>query len=171
MTRHFRKGLWAKKKYTSPLHENNGDIRSQFCIYHDSWALVTCANLWPGYTIKTKNTTNLFSRDFDYKDIIPLWNVFLVSQTAKQSAATRAPFQYPIRRLIVRSREVSKSQDLYLELSDRFDIGQAPRQHCCRPACQMSKRCDNLNCQSRGFETSRDLMIKRLIGYWNGSRW
>ena len=34
---------------------------------------------------------------------------------------TWAPFQYPIR-LIVRSREVSKPQDLYLELSDRSEI-------------------------------------------------
>ena len=34
-------------------------------------------------------------------------------------------------------------------------------------ACQISKRCDNLNNQSRGFNTSRDLTIRRLIGYWN----
>ena len=42
-----------------------------------------------------------------------------------------------------------------------------PRQHCCRCACEISKRCDVLNCQSRGFETSRDLATRRLIGYWN----
>ena len=78
-------------------------------------------------------------------------------------------FQYSIRRLIVRSRKVSKPRDLYLELSDRSEIWQAPRQHCCRCACQISKRCDNLNYQSRGFETSRDLTIRRLIGYWNGA--
>ena len=40
--------------------------------------------------------------------------------------------------------------------------------HCCRGACQISKRCDNSNYQSRGFETSGDLTIKRIIGYWNG---
>ena len=34
--------------------------------------------------------------------------------------------------------------------------------------CQISQRYDNLNCRSRGFETSRDLTIRRLIGYWNG---
>ena len=34
--------------------------------------------------------------------------------------ATRIPFQNPIRRLIVRSRKVSKPTDLYLELYDRF---------------------------------------------------
>ena len=79
------------------------------------------------------------------------------------------PFQYPIRRLTVRSRKVSKSRDLYLELSDRCEIWQAPRQQGCRSACQISKRCDNLNYQSRGLDTSRDLTIRRLIGYWNGA--
>ena len=78
-------------------------------------------------------------------------------------------FQYSIRRLIVRSRKVSKPRDLYLELSDRSEIWQAPRQHCCRCAYQISERCDNLNYQSRGFETSRDLTVRRLIGYWNGA--
>ena len=33
-----------------------------------------------------------------------------------------APFQCSIRRLIVRSRTVSKPRDLYLELSDRSEI-------------------------------------------------
>ena len=36
-------------------------------------------------------------------------------------------------------------------------------------ACQISKRCHILKCQSCGFETSGDLMIRRLIGYWNGA--
>ena len=88
----------------------------------------------------------------------------------KQASALRAPFQYPIRRLTVRSRKVSKPWDLYLELSDRSEIWQAPRQQGCRIACQISKRCDNLNYQSRGFEISRDLTIRRLIGYWNGAQ-
>ena len=80
-----------------------------------------------------------------------------------------APSQYKIRRLIVRSREVSKPRDLYLELSDRSEIWQALWQHCCRCACQISKRYDNLKYQSRGFQTSRDLTIRRLFGYWNGA--
>ena len=42
------------------------------------------------------------------------------------------------KRLIVRSREVSKPRDLYLELSDNSAIWQAPRQHCWY-ACQISK--------------------------------
>ena len=79
------------------------------------------------------------------------------------------PSQYPKRRLFLRSRKVSKSRDLYLELSDRSEIWQALRQHCCRCACQISKRYDNLKYQSRGFEISRDLTKRRLFGYWDGA--
>ena len=82
---------------------------------------------------------------------------------------TRAPSQYPKRRLFVRSRKVSKPRDLYLELSDRSEIWQALRQQCCRCACQISKRYDNLKYQSRGFETLRDLTKRRLFGYWDGA--
>ena len=82
---------------------------------------------------------------------------------------TWAPSQYPKRRLSVRCRKVSKPRDLYLELSDRSEIWQALRQRCCRCACQISKRYDNLKYQSRGFETLRDLTERRLFGYWDGA--
>ena len=82
----------------------------------------------------------------------------------------RVPSQYAKRRLFVRSRKVSKPRDLYLELSDRSEIWQALRQHCCRCACQISKRYDNLKYQSRGFETSRDLTKRCLFGYWDGAQ-
>ena len=82
---------------------------------------------------------------------------------------TRAPSQYPKKRLFVRSRKVSKQRDLCLELSDRSEIWQALRQHCCRCACQILKRYDNLKYQSRGLETSRDLTKRRLFGYWDGA--
>ena len=84
---------------------------------------------------------------------------------------SRGPFQYARRHLIVRLREISKllASYLSLKLCDRSDIWQAPGQFC-RRACQISKRCDNLNYQSRGFETSQDLTIRRLICYWNGLR-
>ena len=85
------------------------------------------------------------------------------------SIRARAPSQYPKRRLSVRSRKVSKPRDLYLELSDRSEIWQALRQQCCRCACQISKRYDNLKYQSRGFETLRDLTKRRLFGYWDGA--
>ena len=81
-----------------------------------------------------------------------------------------APSQYPNRRIFVRSRKVSKPRDLYLELPDRSEIWQAYRQHCCRCTCQISKRCDNLKYQSRGFETSRDLTKRRYFGYWDGAQ-
>ena len=81
-----------------------------------------------------------------------------------------APSQYPKRRLSVKSRKVSKPRDLYLELSDRSEIWQALRQQCCRCACQISKRYDNLKYQSRGFETLRDLTERRLFGYWDGAQ-
>ena len=83
---------------------------------------------------------------------------------------SRAPSQYPKRRLSARSRKVSKPRNLYLELSERSEIWQALRQRCCRCACQISKRYDNLKYQSRGFETSRDLTKRRLLGYWDGAQ-
>ena len=33
---------------------------------------------------------------------------------------------------------------------------------------QISKQYHDSNCQPRSFETSHDLMIRHLIGYWNG---
>ena len=83
--------------------------------------------------------------------------------------ASRSPFQCPIMRLIVRSRNISKPRNLYLELSDHSDSLQPHRQQCwC--AYQITKRCDKLNYQSRGFETSRDITIMSLVGYWNGTQ-
>ena len=79
------------------------------------------------------------------------------------------PFQYPIRRLIVRSREVSKPRDRQFKLSHRCEIWPAHRQQCCRGVCQISQRSDYSKHKSRGIETSRYLTIRRLIGYWNGS--
>ena len=79
----------------------------------------------------------------------------------------RVPFQYPIIRLIVRSREVSKPRDWLFELSHRLEIWQTNQQHCCRGACQISERSHDCKYKSCSFETLRDLTIKRLIGYWN----
>ena len=70
---------------------------------------------------------------------------------------TRAPSQYPKRRLFVRSREVSKPRDWYFKLTHRFEIWQAHRQQCWRSACQISERSGNSKYKSRGFETLRDL--------------
>ena len=36
----------------------------------------------------------------------------------------------------------------------------------CRDACQISERCDHSNMQSRGFETSRNLAVRRSSTLW-----
>ena len=69
-----------------------------------------------------------------------------------------------------RSCKFSKPRDLYLELSDRSDIWQAPRQHRCRGAFQISKRYQHFKTRSSTFDTLRYLTIRRLIGYWNGAQ-
>ena len=53
---------------------------------------------------------------------------------------TRASIHYADGRLSARSREVSKSRDLGLNFSNRFEIWLAPRQHRCWDACQISER-------------------------------
>ena len=89
---------------------------------------------------------------------------------SSQSLGFWAPSRYPKRRLFVRSRKVSKPRDWYFELSYRFEIRHAHRQHCCRSACQISERSDNSKYKSRGFETLRDLTERRLFGYWDGAQ-
>ena len=77
-----------------------------------------------------------------------------------------APFQHPIRRLIVRSREVSMPRNLYLEQSDRCEIWQAPWQHCCRRACQISQWYDNFKLpisRLRDFTRSYDKTSYRIL--------
>ena len=56
---------------------------------------------------------------------------------------------------------------LWFMLSHCFEIWQAHRQQCYRGACQISEWSDNSKYKSRGFETSQDLMIRHLTGYWN----
>ena len=84
---------------------------------------------------------------------------------------SRAPSQYPKRRLSARSRKVSKPRNLYLELSERSEI-LAGTSAAVLPMClsNLKKRYDNLKYQSRGFETSRDLTKRRLLGYWDGAQ-
>ena len=86
---------------------------------------------------------------------------------ARLAQDSRALFQYPIRRLIVRSHKHSKPRNLYLILSDRAEIWQAPRQQCCRSSCLILMWYYDLICQLLGFETSRDFTIRHLKGYWN----
>ena len=80
------------------------------------------------------------------------------------------PFQYPRKTSYREVLQVSKLRDLYLEFSDRFEIWQAHRQHCCWGACQISERSDNSKYKSRGFETLCDLMIRHLSDIETGPR-
>ena len=65
------------------------------------------------------------------------------------------------------SKISAKRWDWYLKLHDRSETWHASQQYCWF-VCQISKRCDILNYQSCNPETSWDLKIRRLIGYWNG---
>ena len=72
-------------------------------------------------------------------------------------------FQYLIRRHVLRSRKVSKARDRVLEWS----YWQTLRQQCCKGACQISQWSYNAKYKSSGFESLWDLIIRRLIRYWN----
>ena len=70
------------------------------------------------------------------------------------------------RRLIKTSYcKISISLNFYLELTNPSEIWQAPWQHCCRCACQISKRYEHFNTQL----TPMRLVIRLLIRYWNGA--
>ena len=68
--------------------------------------------------------------------------------------------------LTTRSRDISKARDSELDFSNRSEIWGASRQQRCRDACQISEQYDPDNIQSCGFETSQDLVVKRLAAQW-----
>ena len=72
-------------------------------------------------------------RSFPEIEVPDTWIVRYEIVMGKRWKSTRA-------HLILRSCEVSKLRDLYLELSDRSEIWQLSQQHCCWSVCQMSKR-------------------------------
>ena len=92
------------------------------------------------------------------------WNLYWFN--TKRLFLIWTTFQYPIRRLIVRSREVSKPRGWQFKLSYRFEIWQAHRQHCCRSTCQISERSYNSKYKSSGFETYNKtyLILKQAPG-------
>ena len=77
----------------------------------------------------------------------------------------RPPFQYRIRSLLGKSREVSSVRDMCFEFLNCSGSWQPSRQHCCRAACQISRSREHIDTESRRFDTLRDLTIR----YWNGS--
>ena len=125
------------------------------------------SRLWELYISVCVTLRHTYYKLLTFKTVT--WNT-----CQKDTAVYWALFQYPIRRLTVTSRKVFKPWDLFLELCTCPEVWQAPRQqsprqHCCWGACRISKRSDYLNCQSRSLDTSLDLTIRRLIGYWNGA--
>ena len=97
---------------------------------------------------------------------------------------TRAPFQYPIRRLIVRPHEALKLQNLYLELPNRSKIWLAHRQHCCR--CAWEHANENIKvwnfysteCWGKGWgfrgvtcPPYTGVVNSDLLSYWTGEKY
>ena len=64
------------------------------------------------------------------------------------------------------SREVSKPQNSIVQCLHRSTIWQAFRQLCCRGACQISDRFEKPKPESRGFENSGDLAVRRPSAKW-----
>ena len=52
------------------------------------------------------------------------------------------------------------------DFSNRSEIWKAHRQHCCRDTCKVLEWYDHYNTQSRYFETSRNLAVRRLTAWW-----
>ena len=55
-----------------------------------------------------------------------------------------------------------EARDSDLDFSNHSEIWQASRQQRCRDASQISELYDRYNIQTHGFETSRDLDVRRL---------
>ena len=89
----------------------------------------------------------------DHSLLIPLYRV-------------RDSLHKVVRRLTAKSREVLWPREWMLYWSYRSEIWQAFRQRCCRGAYQISKRLEKSKPQSRCFETSRDLAVRRPYAWW-----
>ena len=66
-----------------------------------------------------------------------------------------------LRRFSSRSHGISKPRVLGLTIFDPSGIWEVPRQECCRCIYQMSERCAHGNTQSRRFNASRNLVVRR----------
>ena len=80
----------------------------------------------------------------------------------------RAPFQYLMKHLVLKSHQVTKPWDWGFKSSHHLEIWQAHRQQCCWGASQISEQLDNSKYESCAFKTLQDLTMKHIIGYWNG---
>ena len=78
---------------------------------------------------------------------------------SKDSTRLRESLMEPLSR----SRKVSMARDSGLNLSNNFEIGQAPRLSRCPP---ISGGHNHYNTQSRGYETSQNLAARRPFSQW-----
>ena len=78
--------------------------------------------------------------------------------------------EYYCLHLVPKFGNMCDRQNWRLHLTDKllhhFEIWQAQRQQCCRGCCQISDRLDFSTYKSHGFETSRDLTLRRVYT-WN----
>ena len=56
------------------LEKKNDPIRSQFCTCHDSWAVMTCAKLWPDWITRIRISQRVTSTRFQLWAQKPKWN-------------------------------------------------------------------------------------------------
>ena len=76
---------------------------------------------------------------------------------------------WTVRCLTARSRKDTMPRNSSLELTNHSEIWQVPRKQRCRDACQISEQYNHYNIQSHGFETSRDLAVRRLTNKGPGA--
>ena len=105
----------------------------------------------------------------------PCHYIFLTLLYAVSFESNRSPYYTPrasihkvVRCLTVKSREVSKPWDWVSKWSYGSEIWQASQRRSCRDACQISEPLEKSKSDSRGFDTSRDLAVKRRPA---GSKW
>ena len=98
----------------------------------------------------------------DQTKFVNFWYKNTCTKQSSERLKNWAYIHLMVRRLIARSREVNKPRESALNFSNQCEIGQ----QCCRDSCQNSKRHDHCNIQFSEFETSRDLVVRRLPAKW-----
>ena len=82
----------SKKKIMLFSTSYDDPIRPQLCTCHDSWAVVTCANLWPGWIIRIMIIIN---GNFHDISIMNSWNLCEMRQWLTSPILTRTPLAEP----------------------------------------------------------------------------
>ena len=146
--------------FSPPPRVSDPDMHHGTCVTHVPWCmpgLLTSGFRWSRWRGKrSRCSQRMRNPQFYVSGKRPiLWHIM------ECISSIRASIHQADGRLTARSRKFSKSRDSCLDITNRFEIWQAPRQRGCRDACQISERCDHYNIQSHGFDTSRDLAVRR----------